>query len=1530
MLKHLTRSYYLMIGIALLFASSSAFAARELHDANARASHHGTRRRQDSKVKRAPGAGGRREQQNHSSSVSASTVLLGDDAVEPRDSLLQSGQAQAFRLRADATGMAGVALLYISSGSTAKSVSVALYRNGQDHPHSLLSSGSAVAAQAGGWTAIAIKPTEVVRGDHYWLAVMGEGGELRYRDSAHRFCSGETSASNQQTLPLSWKTRAHYTSCPASLYLTVGSKTVSKTEKPEPPPVEESHLPETLPPQDLTQPSISGSAVVGDVLDASPGTWSGNPPSFSYQWEDCSGSEGACTEIAGATSASYEPVAADVGHTLRVVVTASSAGGSTNASSAATEAVVEAPVSAPVSSGPPVLSGDAVEGQTLSASEGQWSGDPTSFTYQWEDCNGSGEACSEISGAASSSYKLTASDVGDTVRVTVTATNAGGSASASSQATETVVVEPLGTPVNQSLPAIGGTAQEAQKLTASAGTWSGSPTSFAYQWQDCNAAGEACSPITGATSSSYRLAAGDVGHKIRVVVTATNAGGSTKASSEATGTVVPAAPVNTALPKVSGSTLEGQTLTATEGSWSGSPTAFAYQWQDCNTSGEACSNISGASASSYRLAAGDVGHRLRVVVTATNSGGSTKASSEASATVLPPSPVDTALPQVSGTALEGQTMTATEGSWSGTPTAFAYQWEDCNLAGGGCSEISGATSSSYKLAAGDVGHRIRVVVTATNAGGSTKASSEATGTVLPLAPVNTQLPKLSGSAQEAKTLTATEGSWSGSPTAFTYQWEDCNTSGEGCSAIAGATSSTYKLVAGDVGHTLRVVVTATNAGGSAKASSEASGKVLPAAPANTALPKVSGSAQEGQTLTASEGSWSGEPTSFAYQWEDCNLAGGGCSEISGATSSSHKLTVGDVGHTLRVVVTATNAGGSTKATSEATGTVVTEKAPESKGLPSVTGTDEEGETLSASEGSWTGGPTSFAYQWEDCNASGEGCSHIGGATSSSYKLGAGDVGHTLRVIVTATNGAGSGEATSEATSTVVAAGSAGPQVYVSQTGAGAQSGEGGCSQAHSLRWFNEEGHWGSGRSVAPGTTVDLCGTFTEPVETKGSGTSGKPVTILFTAGAKIAMSGAGCPGSGCINVYGNSEYVTIDGGTDGQIENTERGYAREKDEGPVTTGIEANGCRHCRFENLDIGPMYVAEKGDVVGNTEIRGIKIRPEGGRTEYITVANNYLHDMGWSVNIEAEETTNHIYVEHNTFYHLTHGFTPGGSFNGGDIGPVVFAYNHFYGDGNWEDGEHDTNHVDGVHCFAGYGDYPHYNDEPGKGLYIYDNYITTEGHNVTAPVFLEGSNNHTVCGDKTSDMWVFNNVLTGTSCCGLLTGDSGEEHVFNNTLIGASSSEEGCEAVNSDTEDGRELADQDYRFKNDVVTTCKTLMDAEKQLLAPNGLGYNLWANAGSANEALVCRDPERHGYYFDEFSEWKSCLEQGEEHSITAGSAKLNLTEEVGLLGKPEGGSEAIGHGENLSSLCSETPEEALCKNIDGEARPATGAWDIGAY
>ncbi|HWX75719.1 MAG TPA: hypothetical protein VNZ05_10450, partial [Solirubrobacteraceae bacterium] len=157
------------------------------------------------------------------------------------------------------------------------------------------------------------------------------------------------------------------------------------------------------------------------------------------------------------------------------------------------------------------------------------------------------------------------------------------------------------------------------------------------------------------------------------------------------------------------------------------------------------------------------------------------------------------------------------GSWSGSPTAFAYQWQRCNALGGSCKAIAGASASSYQLAEADAASTVRVVVTASNPSGHAAATSATSAVVaptpVPLAPTNTSAPTISGSAAQGQTLTEAHGTWTGEPTGFTYQWLRCDGSGGGCYAIYRATSQTYVPIGGDVGHTLRVEETATNAAG---------------------------------------------------------------------------------------------------------------------------------------------------------------------------------------------------------------------------------------------------------------------------------------------------------------------------------------------------------------------------------------------------------------------------------------------------------------------------------------------------------------------------------------------------------------------------------------------------------------------------------------------------------------------------------------------------------------------------------------------
>jgi len=209
------------------------------------------------------------------------------------------------------------------------------------------------------------------------------------------------------------------------------------------------------------------------------------------------------------------------------------------------------------------------------------------------------------------------------------------------------------------------------------------------------------------------------------------------------------------------------------------------------------------------------------------------------------------------------------------------------------------------------------------------------------APSNTTIPAVSGNVQEGQTLTSTDGSWSGTtPITYTYQWKRCNSSGASCTDISTATAKTHLLGSADVGFTIRSTVTATNAAGTASMQSAATSVVSPVAPpntppSNTAAPTVSGTAQEGQTLTSSDGSWSGTaPITYTYQWKRCNASGAACTDIAGATSKTRALATADVGSTLRSTVTATNTAGTATVQSAATG-VVAALVPNNTSCPQI-------------------------------------------------------------------------------------------------------------------------------------------------------------------------------------------------------------------------------------------------------------------------------------------------------------------------------------------------------------------------------------------------------------------------------------------------------------------------------------------------------------------------------------------------------------------------------------------------------------------
>ena len=169
-------------------------------------------------------------------------------------------------------------------------------------------------------------------------------------------------------------------------------------------------------------------------------------------------------------------------------------------------------------------------------------------------------------------------------------------------------------------------------------------------------------------------------------------------------------PVNVTAPVVSGTTTVGSTLSCTTGTWTNSPTSFAYQWLRNGVA------ISGATASTYVVVAGDLGTSISCLVTATNAFGSGVTTSNALSIALP-LPANTVAPVASGATTIGSTLSCTTGTWTNSPTSFAYQWRRGGV------NISGATSSTYVTVTADDGTSVGCVVTATNAGGSASQAS---------------------------------------------------------------------------------------------------------------------------------------------------------------------------------------------------------------------------------------------------------------------------------------------------------------------------------------------------------------------------------------------------------------------------------------------------------------------------------------------------------------------------------------------------------------------------------------------------------------------------------------------------------------------------------------------------------------------------------------------------------------------------------------------------------------------------------------
>ena len=373
---------------------------------------------------------------------------------------------------------------------------------------------------------------------------------------------------------------------------------------------------------------------------------------------------------------------------------------------------------------------------------------------------------------------------------------------------------------------------------------------------------------------------------------------------------------------------------------------------------------------------------------------------------------------------------------------YRIQWKQSSGSWDTASDVSEATTipsdrhgMTYRLEGLTAGAEYNIRVIAANETGNSQPSNVITYT-RPSPSSQQQAanspatggPGIQGSPRTGETLTATTSGIADldgmTGAAFAYQWIRHDPAAETDTDIEGATGRTYTVTSADEGRSLKVRVSFTDDGGNEESLTSYALIASPAPartrePANsppTGAPAISGTAQVGQTLTAATtgiGDKDGISAAvFAHRWLADDEA------IKGATASTHTLTPGERGRTIRVRVTFTdNAGNSEELTSTATETVAAANSP-ATGAPAISGTAQVGETLTAATPGIADedglSNAAFVYQWL---ADGK---DISGAASSAYTLAAADEGRTLRVRVSFTDDAGNREELTSAATAAVA------------------------------------------------------------------------------------------------------------------------------------------------------------------------------------------------------------------------------------------------------------------------------------------------------------------------------------------------------------------------------------------------------------------------------------------------------------------------------------------------------------------------------
>ena len=583
----------------------------------------------------------------------------------------------------------------------------------------------------------------------------------------------------------------------------------------------------------------------------------------------------------------------------------------------------------PALTGTVSITGTIQVGQTLTANTSGLGGSGD-ISYQW--MRGGTNV-----GTNSSTYTVTDADTGSVLTVIVTRSGNLGSVTS----TPTAVI-PL--PALTGTVSISGTAQEWQTLTAVT-TGLGGSGAIAFQWRRGTT-------NIGTNSDTYTLQTSDVGSTITLSVTRSDNSGSV--TSEPTTVVINAElPALTGSVTISGTTQEGQTLTAVTTALGGSGT-ISYQWSRGGTTVIGNDSV-------YIVYADDIGSAITVTVTRSGNSGSVT-SSPTAVVISSELPALTGTVSITGTAQVGQTLTAVTTGLGGSGT-ISYHW----MRGG---NNIGSDSSTYVVRTTDIGNTITLIVSRTGNSGTVSSNPTAVIIGIPL----TGTVSITGTAQVGQTLTANTENLGGSGI-ISYHWMRGGTN-------IGSDSSTYVVQTTDIGNTITLIVSRTGNSGTVSSNPTA---VIIGTPL-TGTVSISGTALVGQTLTANTANLGGSGT-ISYQWR-C-----GGTNI-GSDSNTYIVQTADIGNTITLIVSRTGNSGtvSSNPTAVITGTPLS-------GTVSISGTAQVGQTLIANTNS-LGGSGTISYQWKS------GTTNIG-ADSSTYTVQIADLGSAITVTVTRAGNSGS-------------------------------------------------------------------------------------------------------------------------------------------------------------------------------------------------------------------------------------------------------------------------------------------------------------------------------------------------------------------------------------------------------------------------------------------------------------------------------------------------------------------------------------------